>query len=90
LVEWGNECVWELLNLKIISGTSSPKSLLPEAFSDRVYNEGFHNGFEDVFIPLCSHEMATGLVTSVDRSSCREIKESVRKTIRTRNHMAMK
>jgi hypothetical protein len=69
LIEGFDVCVWELLTLKIISGTSSLKSLLLEAFSDRVQNEGLQNGFEDVLIPLNGHEMVTGLATSVDISS---------------------
>jgi hypothetical protein len=88
LVEWGDECVWILLNLKIINGTSSLKSLPLEAFTDRVYNEGFQNGFEDFLIPFHGHKMATCLVTSVDKSSCKKIKEGVSKKIRRSNHKA--
>jgi hypothetical protein len=71
-IEWDDECVWILLNLKISSGASSIKSLLLKAFSDRAHNERFQNGFEDVLIPLHGHEMATSLATSVDRSSCKK------------------
>jgi hypothetical protein len=72
LVEWGDESVWILLNLKIISDTNSLKSLLLEAFTDKVHNVGFQNDFEVLLIPLHGHEMATGLATSVDRSSCKK------------------
>jgi hypothetical protein len=68
-VEWDDDYVWILLNLIIISGTSSIKLLLLEAFSDEVHNEGLQNGFEDVLIPFHGHKMAIGLVTSMDRSS---------------------
>jgi hypothetical protein len=53
-------------------GANSIKLLLLEAFSDRGHNEGLENGFENILIPLHGHEMATGLVTSVDRCSCRK------------------
>jgi hypothetical protein len=43
--------------------------LLPEAFGDRVYNEGLQNGFEDLLILLHGHKMATSLATSMDRCS---------------------
>jgi hypothetical protein len=46
--------------------------LLLKAFDDRIHNEGFQNGFEDLLIPLHGHEMATGLATSVDRYSFRK------------------
>ena len=67
-VEWSDEYVWIYLNLNIISGTSSLKLLLLEAFIDRVHDEGLHKGFEDLFISLHSHEMMIGLATSMDRS----------------------
>ena len=72
MVEWDDDCVWELLNLKIISDASSIKSPLLEAFNDKVHNEGLQNGFEDVLIALHGHEMAIGLATSMDKSFCKK------------------
>jgi hypothetical protein len=62
-----------------MSGACSLKSLLLEGFTDRVHNEGLQNAFEDLLITLYSHKMATGLATSVDKSSCRESRKCKQK-----------
>jgi hypothetical protein len=72
LVEWGDDWVWELINLKNINDASSLKLLFFEDFTDRVHNEGLQNGFEDLLITLHCHEILIGLVTCVDRSSCKK------------------